>query len=96
MMTSPPNAKHDQAPVGDSTSLSTPKTRATAEGGCKKRHSYKPLPTRFKRDEFDYRQVAREGNAAIYEQTWKGNEDSAAFEVIRIRQREGFEIEYGP
>ena len=93
MMTSPPNAKRDQALVGDSTSLSTPKTRATAEGGCKKRHSYKPLQTRFRHDGFDYRQIAREGNAAIYEQTSKGNEDSAAFEVIRIRQREGFEID---
>jgi hypothetical protein len=93
MMTSPPNAKRDQALVGDSTSLSTSKTRATAEGGCKKRHFYKPLPTRFERNKFDYRQIAREGNAAIYEQTRKVNEDSAAFEVIRIRRREGFEID---
>jgi hypothetical protein len=29
---------------------------------------------------------------AIYEQTWKGKEGSAAFEVIRIRRREGFQI----
>lgn len=93
MMTSPPNAKRDQAPVGDSTSLSTPKTRATAEGGCKKRHSYKPLPVQFRHSGFYYRQIAREGNAAIYEQTWSGSDDPAiCFEVIRIRRREGFEI----
>jgi hypothetical protein len=90
--TAPQEATRGSGSFGQSMAPSGEKTRATAEGGCKKRHSYKPLPTRFKRDEFDYRQVAREGNAAIYEQTWKGNEDSAAFEVIRIRQREGFEI----
>jgi hypothetical protein len=68
------------------------KTRARAEAGGKKCHSYKPLPTRFRADGFDYRQIAREGDAAIYAQTWKGNENSAAFEVIRIRLREGFQI----
>jgi hypothetical protein len=29
---------------------------------------------------------------AIYKQTWKGNEHTAAFEVIRVRKREGFQI----
>jgi len=43
-----------------------PKTRATAEAWSKKGHSYKPLPIRFRRDGFDYRQIAREGDAAIY------------------------------
>jgi hypothetical protein len=66
--------------------------RATAEGGGNKGHSDKPLPEEFRRDGFHYRQIAREGDAAIYEQTRKGNEDSAALEVIRIRQRERFEI----
>ena len=92
-MTRPPNAKRDQALVGDSTSLSTPKTRATAEGGCKKRHSYKPLPTQFRRGGFDHKQITRERNAAIYEQTWNGcRNPSVSYEIIRIRRREGFEI----
>ena len=69
------------------------KTRVTAEGWGKKRHSCKPLPTRFRREGFDYRQIAREGDAAIYEQTWSGcSYPSACYEVIRIRRREGFQI----
>ena len=68
------------------------KTRARTQGRGKKRHSYKPLPTRFWRDGFEYRQIARERDAAIYKQTWKGNENSAAFEVVRIRRRLGFQI----
>jgi hypothetical protein len=70
--------------------VSTPKARATAEAWSKKRRSYKPLPTRFRHGGFDYRQIAREGNAAIYEQS---NEHSAALEVIRIRRRDGFQID---
>jgi hypothetical protein len=69
------------------------KTRATAEAWSKKRHSYKPLPLQFRRDGFTYRQIAREGNAAIYEQRWAGcPEPSVCYEVIRIKRREGFEI----
>jgi hypothetical protein len=69
------------------------KTRATAEARGKKSHSYKSLPTRFRGDGFEYRQIAREGNAAIYEQIWVGcAEPSICYEVIRIRRREGFQI----
>ena len=69
------------------------KTRATAEAGGKKGHSYKPLPTRFRRDGFAHRQIARERNAAIYEQTWIGSpEPSVCYEVIRIRRHDGFQI----
>jgi hypothetical protein len=47
----------------------------------------------FRRDGFTYRQIAREPAAAIYEQTWNGCRDpSTAYEVIRIRRREGFQI----
>lgn len=67
---------------------------ATAEAGSRKRHSYKPLPTRFRRDGSDYRQIAREGDTAIYEQTWAGcRNPSVCFEVIRVRRREGFHID---
>jgi hypothetical protein len=70
------------------------KTRATPEAWGKEQHFYKPLPIRFLRDGFNYRQIAREGEAAIYEQTWSGcSSPSACYEVIRIRQREGFQID---
>ena len=69
------------------------KTRATAEAWGKKRHSYKRIATRFRRNGFDYRQIGREGHAAIYEQTWSGCSDpSVCYEVVRIRRREGFQI----
>ena len=71
----------------------TAKTCATAEGGVGKGPFYKPLPTRFRRDGFDYRQIAREGNAAIYEQCWTGcAESSVCYEVVHIRRRDGFQI----
>jgi hypothetical protein len=70
------------------------KTRARAEAGSKKRPFYRQLPTQFSRDGFDYRQIAREGDAAIYEQTWNGCSDpNVCYEVIRIRRREGFQID---
>jgi len=69
------------------------KTRATAEAGSKKQRFYKPLPTRFRRDGFDYRQIARERDAAIYEQKQIGGSNpSVCYEVVRIRRREGFQI----
>jgi len=69
------------------------KTRATAEAWGKKRHSCKALPKRFRRDGFEYRQIAREGEAAIYEQTWTHCSDpTVCYEVIRIRRRDGFQI----
>jgi hypothetical protein len=69
------------------------KTRATAEAWGKKHRFYKPLPTRFRRDGFKYRQIASERDAAIYEQTWSGcAEPSVCYEVIRIRRRDGFQI----
>jgi hypothetical protein len=67
-------------------------TRARAEAWSKKSH-YKRLPKEFRHDGFTYRQIAREGNAAIYEQTWNGCQNpSVAYEVVRIRRREGFLI----
>jgi hypothetical protein len=68
------------------------KTRARAEAGTKERH-YRPLSKEFWRDGFSYRQIAREGDIAIYEQTWSGCADpSVCYEVIRIRKRKGFQI----
>jgi hypothetical protein len=73
--------------------IPTEKTRAGAEAGSSKRHFYKPLPKKFRRDGFSYRQIAREGEAAIYEQTWLScAEPSGYYEVIRIRRRDAFQI----
>jgi hypothetical protein len=72
----------------------TQKTRPVAEASTRKSRFYRPLPTRFRHNGFDYRQIAREGNAAIYEQRWTGcAEPSVCYEVIRIRRREGFQID---
>jgi hypothetical protein len=72
----------------------TTNTRATAEARTKKCHFYKLLPKEFRRNGFCYRQVAREANAAIYEQTWNACQNpSVCWEVIRIRRRDGFQID---
>lgn len=71
----------------------TVKTRSTAEAGSKKGRFYEPLAKEFRRGGFQYFQIAREGNAAIYEQARPGcAEASRSYEVIRIRRREGFHI----
>jgi hypothetical protein len=52
------------------------------------------LSKEFGRDGFSYRQIAREGDAAIYEQTWNACPDPAlCFEVIRVKRREAFQID---
>lgn len=51
------------------------------------------MPKEFRRDGFQYRQIARRGDAAIFEQTWTGcAEPNPSYEVIRIRCRDGFYI----
>jgi hypothetical protein len=51
------------------------------------------LPKEFRRDGFEYRQIVRQGDTAIYAQTWCGcPEPSVCYEVVRIRQRDGFNI----
>ena len=71
-MTGPPSTKRGPASVGDRIQRPAQKTSATAEGGSKKSRFYKPLPKEFRRDGFAFRQIARQGNAAIYEQRWTG------------------------
>src|SRR5262245_20558601 len=79
-------------PFRRSIGASWQKTRATAEAWGKKPR-YRPLPKEFRHDELTFRQIAREGNAAIYEQTWNGcTESTHSWEVIHIRRREGFRI----
>jgi hypothetical protein len=72
---------------------SAQKVSATAEADSKKGRFYRPLPKEFRRDGFSYRQIAREGHAAIYEQKWSGcARPSPCYEVVRIRLRDGFRI----
>ena len=85
-------------PHGDNFLVSLPshetKTRATAEARSKKGQSYKPLPVEFRASGFNYWQIAREGDAAIYEQTSsRYSNPSVCYEVIRIRRRDGFQID---
>ena len=92
-MSGPPRTKRVSGTVGDPISRPSPNTSATAEGRSKKGHSYKLLPKEFRHDGFTYRQIARQGNAAIYEQTWNGcSNPSVCYEVVRIRRREGFQV----
>jgi hypothetical protein len=87
------NAKCASLFVSDSVLPATGKTRATAKAVSKKSHSYKLLLKFFRHNGFAYKKVARESDAAIYEQTWSGSPNSSiSYEVIRVRRREGFQI----
>lgn len=74
--------------------LSTPSRHnqraATAALGGKEYHTHRPLPLRFCHDGFDYRQIARDENAAIYAQSL--GEKVVAYEAIRVRRHDGFLI----
>jgi hypothetical protein len=75
-----------------SDALRARKTCATSEAGTKEGH-FRLLPKQFCRDGFHLRQIAREGNVAIFEQCWAGcAEPSVCYELIRIRYRDGFRI----
>jgi len=92
-MIGPATAKRGPALCRDSILLPARKANATAEGGSKKGRFCRSLPTRFWHGRFDFQQIYRKGDLAIYRQTWNGNEHSAVFEVVRIKRRQGFEID---
>ena len=92
-MTTPSRQKRGGSFVGGLIPPSSRKTSPTGESGTKKGHFYRPLPARFRHNGFDYRQIARKGDAAIYKQRWTGCEEpDVCYEVIRIRRRDGFQI----
>jgi hypothetical protein len=93
-MTTPSKQKRARSFVGGPPiPPSTQKTSATADAATKERHSYKPLPKQLRHDGFTYQQIAREREAAIYEQTWtERRSPSIAYEVVRVRRRDGFQI----
>src|SRR5262245_27741414 len=63
------------------------KTRLTKKGQLKNGTSYKPLATDFTLGGFSYRQIAREGDVAVYEQRWN-HSPKVCYEVVHIQRRE--------
>ena len=93
-MTTLSKQKRGRSFVGGLIPPSSRKTSARAEARTKERHSCKPLRKEFHRGGFNYRQIVREGDVALYEQRRIGCPDVAVgFEVIRVRRREGFQID---
>ncbi len=92
-MSTPRTQKRAPAGVRDLMPAPIQKTRSTAQGGTRNDRFYKLLEKEFRRGGFQYHQIARTGSTAIYEQAWPGcAEPSPSYEVVRIRQREGFQI----
>jgi hypothetical protein len=52
---------------------------------------HKPLPTAFKAKGFDYEQVRREGDIAMFEQTKPGLRGTW-FEVVVVQRHDGYTI----
>jgi len=50
---------------------------------------YKVIPSEFKKKGFNYKQVRREGNKAIFEQTREGS-DISNFEVVKLGRHNGY------
>ncbi len=51
----------------------------------------KALPTEFKAKGFNYRQISRDGNVAVFEQRW-GRNGSVAYETVIVQSHNGREI----
>jgi hypothetical protein len=66
------------------------RTCASAEGGGKNGQSYRPLATQIRHAGFDFRQILRAGDFAVFEQSKTGR--VMAYEVVHIRRHEGFAI----
>jgi hypothetical protein len=74
-------------PIGPLPCASQPtKTSPTPGRQAKKGISYRPLDLVFRVDGFQYRQIARKGDAAVYTQRFHSNTD-VCYEVVRIRRR---------
>jgi hypothetical protein len=82
--------KGRSATVDDSIPPAASKARAGFTSTSKGADYYKPLKTHFQRGEFNYKQIAREKDVAIFEQTWRGrSEPSVCWEVAVIRRHNG-------
>jgi hypothetical protein len=72
---STPNKERNEALGMSCASMSqiATKTSTTAILRGKKGHFCRPLEAQFRHGGFDYRQIAREGDKAIYQQRWPGS-----------------------
>jgi hypothetical protein len=52
----------------------------------------KPIDTFFTYKGFDFRQIAREGDVAVYSQCFKGGKMPVAYEVVVIQKHDGYTI----
>ena len=52
---------------------------------------YNPIATEFKKNGFNYRQIVRQGDWAIYEQS-KPTISRSWFEVVNIGRHDGYEV----
>jgi len=65
------------------------KTIPTASRNVRKAASCQPLEAQFHLKGLNRRQIAREGDVAIYEQTWRDcAAPSVCYEVVHVRRRD--------
>ena len=75
---------------GDSKATPPQKTPARLISTSERADYYKPLETHFQRGKFNYKQIAREKDVAIFEQAWRGSsEPDICWEVVVIRRHSG-------
>ena len=76
--------------AGDSKDTPRQKTRAGLISTSKRADYYRPLQTHFQRGKFNFKQIARENDLAIFEQSWRGcSETTVCWEVVVIRRHNG-------
>ena len=76
--------------MSDSIPPAVSKARARLISTSKEADNYKPLKTLFQRGEFNYKQIAREKDVAVFEQIWRGcSEPTVCWEVAVIRRHNG-------
>ena len=76
--------------ASDSKATPPQKMRGRLISTSKRADYYKPLETHFQRGKFNYKQLAREKDVAIFKQAWRGSsEPDTCWEVVVIRRHGG-------
>jgi len=89
-VTTPSGQKRGRPFGGGLIPTSSQKTPARLISTSKRADYYKPLETHFQRGKFNYKQIAREKDVAIFEQAWRGSsEPDISWEVVVIRRHGG-------
>jgi len=89
-VTTPSKQKRARSFGGGLIPTSSQKTPARLISTSKRADYYKPLETHFQRGKFNYKQIAREKDVAIFEQAWRGSsEPDICWEVVVIRRHSG-------